>query len=119
MEESEKWMAKATSDLATARYNLEGDMLDAALFYSQQAAEKALKSLIIQSKNDFPKIHDVVRLAKLVGAPQKIIVLCSIINPAYILSRYPDQPSRYTRAEAAAIVKNSEEVVAWAKKKKQ
>ena len=116
MEESEKWMAKATSDLATARYNLEGDMLDAALFYSQQAAEKALKTLYIKKYKKLLKIHDLVLLARKVNAPKEIIVLCSKINPAYTDARYPDLSRDYSEKDAQEIINFAEEVLKWTKK---
>jgi len=37
------WLEEAEHDIDVAEYNLEGNMLDAAAFFSQQAAEKALK----------------------------------------------------------------------------
>ena len=37
------WLEEAEHDIDVADYNLKGNMLDAADFYSQQAAEKALK----------------------------------------------------------------------------
>jgi HEPN domain-containing protein len=45
--EVKNWLEQAEHDIEVAEYNLEGNMLDAAAFYSQQAAEKALKSLIM------------------------------------------------------------------------
>jgi HEPN domain-containing protein len=41
--EVKNWLDQAEHDIEVAEYNFEGNMLDAAAFYSQQAAEKALK----------------------------------------------------------------------------
>ena len=45
--EIKKWLKKGKSDIITAKYNLDGNKLDAAAFYCHQAAEKALKALYI------------------------------------------------------------------------
>ena len=85
-QEVKNWFEKAKSDLITAEYNLDGNMLDAAAFYSQQAAEKALKALYIERFNELWKIHDLVRLAKKINAPVKITELCAKITPAYTVT---------------------------------
>lgn len=112
-EEFKAWMKRAEQDLEAAKYNLKGKFLNASIFYSQQSVEKALKALLIKKTKDFPKIHDLTRLAKLVNAPIKIIKLCSNINPGYILSRYPDQEEEYEREDAEKMIKNSMEVLKW------
>ena len=40
-----EWIDKAKRDLEVARYNFKGNLLEVAAFYSQQAAEKALKAV--------------------------------------------------------------------------
>jgi HEPN domain-containing protein len=67
------WLEEAEHDIDVAEYNLEGNMLDAAAFYPQQAAEKALKSLYISKFNDLWKVHDLVRIAKRIHAPTRIV----------------------------------------------
>ncbi|MBI2675183.1 MAG: HEPN domain-containing protein [Candidatus Aenigmarchaeota archaeon] len=52
-EDTQKWLWKAEKDFATAMYNFEGGKLDAAAFYSQQSAEKALKALQIERLGRF------------------------------------------------------------------
>jgi len=72
MREAEEWWGKARKDLETADYNLKGNMLDAAAFFAQQAAEKALKSLQIKSSGSlkrfmisFYSLRALMRLGKL------------------------------------------------------
>ncbi len=65
-------------------------MLDAASFYSQQAAEKALKSLYIARFGELWRIHDLVKLARKLDAPDEIVKSCAEINPTYTAARYPD-----------------------------
>lgn len=115
-EETKKWLDKAERDIKTAQYNLEGNISDAAIFYAQQSTEKALKALLLKKTNKFPKIHDLIKLAKLVKAPKEIIELCSKINPSYIASRYPDQEDIYSKKESEEIIKFAIEVLKWIKK---
>jgi HEPN domain-containing protein len=44
--EAERWFKQAGYDLKAARWNIEGEFHDTACFLAQQAAEKALKSLL-------------------------------------------------------------------------
>ena len=115
-EEVKKWMEQAKEDHDTAKFNFEGKKYKSAAFWCQQSIEKALKALLIKKTNSFPKIHDLTRLAKLNKAPITIIELCAKINPAYIASRYPDSPNKYTKVECKKIMSYSEEVLQWIKK---
>src|SRR3989344_2635500 len=108
--EAKNWMSKAESDLITSKYNLKGKRYDAAIFYAQQAAEKSLKSLLIERTGEFPKIHDLIKLAKLISLPLDLLELCSKINPAYIVSRYPDQAGKYSVLECEELVEAAERV---------
>jgi HEPN domain-containing protein len=119
-EEVERWLEKADEDLETAKYNLRGKMLNAAIFYSQQATEKALKALQIKKLNKFEKIHDLVKLAESVDANKRILDLCDQINPVYSVSRYPDViGNKYSREEVEEILKSSKKVLEWVKEEIQ
>jgi len=115
MREAEEWWGKAKKDLETADYNLKGNMLDAAAFFAQQAAEKALKSLQIKKLGKFEKVHDLVLLAKSIDAPGKIIKLSEMIAPFYTITRYPDVEISYDKKKVSSIIEASEEVVKWVK----
>ena len=115
-EEVKRWFLLAKEELETARFNFGGGKYNSSAFWCQQAVEKSMKSLLIKNTNDFPKIHDLTKLAKLNNAPIDIIELCAKINPAYVASRYPDAPKRYTREECELIIKHSEEVIGWIRK---
>lgn len=67
-------------------------MLDAAAFYSQQATE-------ISKFDELWKVHDLVRIAKRIQAPTKIVELCAKITPAYSTTRYPDVGKVYGRGD--------------------
>lgn len=117
MEEIETWMNKAEEDLETAKFNLKGGKLGAAAFYSQQAVEKALKSLQIKKFNRFDRTHDLIFLAKSVDASKEIILICEKISPFYTITRYPDVFVRYTKKDISSRVEMAEKVVEWVKRK--
>ena len=48
MEEIKKWLEQAEKDFETAKYNLEGDKIEAGMFFLQQSVEKALKAVHIK-----------------------------------------------------------------------
>lgn len=109
-------MKKARRDLEVAEYNLNGDMLDAAAFYSQQAAEKALKAIYISEFSKLLRTHDLVKLAKGVKAPTRIIGLAAKITPAYIATRYPDVAEIYDKESVTEVFNASKEVLEWVEK---
>jgi len=115
MREAEEWWGKAKKDLETADYNLKGYMLDAAAFFAQQAAEKALKSLQIKKLGKFEKVHDLVLLAKSIDAPEEIIKFSEVIAPFYTITRYPDVEVSYDKKKVSSIIEASKEVVKWVK----
>jgi HEPN domain-containing protein len=58
------WLAKAESDLATARLLIQGSEkhLDTGVYHCQQAGEKALKAWLTHSDTPFQKTHDLEAL---------------------------------------------------------
>ncbi len=56
--EAARWLAQAENDLAFARYALEGGYFHQACFVAQQAAEKAMKGLLMWHDVPFRKTHD-------------------------------------------------------------
>ena len=62
-EETTKWMKSAKRDLDSARKNSVMGIFHVSSFLSQQAAEKALKALIIENTGEFPRIHDLKQLS--------------------------------------------------------
>ncbi|MCE4603644.1 MAG: HEPN domain-containing protein [Aeropyrum sp.] len=70
-----------------------GDRAGAA-FWSQQAAEKALKALLLFFKGEFPKTHNIKRLfAELdsnIGLSEDELEDAYELTQYYHLARYPD-----------------------------
>jgi HEPN domain-containing protein len=113
-QEAGKWLKKAEQDIDTAQYNLIGSKFEAAAFFAQQSAEKALKALFILKHKRLWKNHDLVMLGEKVGAPKQILKICDKINPHYIVTRYPIE-AEYRTEDVETVVKNSKKILKWAK----
>lgn len=114
--EALQWLKNAENDLEIAEILLKNEKHKAAAFHSQQASEKALKALLIQRKSQFPRIHDLVKLSRMLKAPHDIIEFCARIDPAYTSARYPDVASDFDIEEVREILDYSKKVVEWTKK---
>lgn len=115
IKETKNWLKKADEDLETARYNLEGNRPAVAVFFSQQAAEKALKALQIQMQGKFDRIHDLLTLADSVKAPNEIMNCCIKLTPYYTITRYPDVGEPISEGTAKELLDKSKKVVKWVK----
>lgn len=118
-EESYSWISQAKEDMKTAKYNLDGERFYAAVFFAQQAAEKALKALAIEILREAPpKGHNLIRLAKALNAPDEVLEAVADLSPEYFTTRYPDAavgiPAElYTRSLAERHLLLAEEVLRW------
>ena len=116
MKEYEEWFAKAEKDLKTAKYNLKGNELEAAAFFLQQSAEKALKALLIKKTKKLMKVHDLVILARKVDAPKEIIGYCQRLTIVYQQVRYPDISYKTNlEEEINELLIYAEEILKWTK----
>ncbi|MBI4182357.1 MAG: HEPN domain-containing protein [Candidatus Aenigmarchaeota archaeon] len=113
-EDSEKWLEKGVHDLSSAEINLRERVYDVAAFLSHQAAEKALKAILIARDGRLWKIHDLMKLCESVKAPKGIASLCEKLNPHYLASRYVLDVA-YAEDDASEALQEPKEVVRWAK----
>ena len=115
-----RWHAYAESDLAVARgVDRPGVLAETLCFHAQQAAEKAVKAVLVAAGIEPPRTHDLAVL--LAGVPEGTTigidrVSVSALTVFSVASRYPgdDEPvgaEEYTEALATAI-----EVVSWAQR---
>ena len=70
----EEWLLKANHDLRAARLlQTDNDILDTAIYHTQQCAEKSLKAFLAFKGSEIPKTHHL-----------KILLECCInINPDF------------------------------------
>lgn len=94
--DSDKFLKSSEEDLWYANLGKDEHRTGAA-FHAQQAAEKALKALLITEANGFPKTHDLLALVE--RLPPKYVDAfdsssLNELNPWAIQGRYPaDMPS--------------------------
>ncbi|MFB0545459.1 MAG: HEPN domain-containing protein [Anaerolineae bacterium] len=62
----------------------------ASVFFSQQAAEKALKALYLYQRRELARTHNLVELAKDLGAPPEVVEAAQELTPDYLVTRYPN-----------------------------
>lgn len=91
-DETRGWLKKADEDLDAAKYNYAGEKHAVSIFLCQQAAEKALKALFLERKDELIKTHDLVLLSKNLNAPKEITDHAKDLTMAYTYTRYPDVP---------------------------
>jgi len=117
------WMRQAEEDLTTARANLDAERFYAVSLFAQQAAEKALKSVLIERHGRMPpRSHDLVRLGEGVGVDPGIFPELEELSGTYAVARYPDAAPGGVPAEAIDSgaarrhLEIAEGVVAWARR---
>ena len=90
-----QWLSKASADFDVAvRLMTEGDRFrEIACFHAQQAAEKYLKALLVQSQLEFPKTHDIKDLLDLLEtvhpATAEALREAEFLTPFGVKFRYP------------------------------
>ncbi|HUW64596.1 MAG TPA: HEPN domain-containing protein [Spirochaetia bacterium] len=91
---AEGWMNFALDDLESGEILFRENRFNTACFHAQQAAEKALKSFLVDNNVSYPKKHNLIDLNKLCtkiesefsGLTAKLVEL----NQFYAPTRYPD-----------------------------
>ena len=114
------WLRRSRSNLALARQGrTTPEVLYADLcFHAQQAAEKAVKAVLVSRAAPFPKTHVIERLLDLVG--ESGIEVPTDLRDTAILSdyathaRYPGPAEAVTEGEYHRAVELVELVVRWA-----
>lgn len=116
-----EWLNRARSNLAIAKNRIPGVFLEDLCFVAQQAAEKAVKAVMISRNIDFPYVYDMALLLLILEesgeAVPNTIRRASRLTPHAVDSRYPgvEQPvSEPVYREATAI---AEAVVRWAEER--
>ncbi len=115
------WLRYARGDLEMARRSAPGVPLEFPCFHAQQAAEKAIKGLMIRLEVDFPYIHDLgALLAMLREAGEAVpesVAEAETLTPYAAATRYPGIGARMTEEDYAKAVRLAEVVVAWAEER--
>jgi HEPN domain-containing protein len=115
-----EWLRRAASNLARAREEPTRPeiLFEDLCFDAQQAAEKALKSILIHRRVRFPKTHVIAHLLSLldtngVAVPADVSATTDLTAYA-VLTRYPSEDADVTREEWQEAVAQATLVVRWA-----
>ncbi len=113
-----EWLNRARSNLARARKRVADDYLEDLCFDAQQAAEKALKAVMILRGIDFPYIHDLARLMSILESRGEHIPdgirSAPRLTVYAVQGRYPSLEEPVSEAEYAEAVAMADAVVRWA-----
>lgn len=115
-----EWLNRAKSNLATARAakGVEGVYFEDVCFNAQQAAEKAIKAVLLSRHVDFPWVHDLAELLTLVRdsvgpLPREVADAVELTDYA-VAGRYPGHGEPITEQECDEAIHRAETVVRWA-----
>jgi HEPN domain-containing protein len=115
--EAARWLGYALGDLATA-HSIHADSSVPnrnAGYMARQAAEKAIKAVILLEKEPFDLVHDIDTLAR--ETPDDFVVPTpseelSWLTDLETSSRYPDEGEVVTTADATRAIAIAEAIVA-------
>jgi len=112
------WLVKAQHDLAAARKLATGPdpYLDTAIYHCQQAAEKAIKGLLVVQGQRFEKMHNIqILIAQaLPFAPEleRLLEAAERLTPYATAFRYPGETLEPDRPEFDAAMAAANEIYA-------
>ncbi|MBM4040567.1 MAG: HEPN domain-containing protein [Planctomycetes bacterium] len=115
-----EWLNRARSNLARAgaTRGVPDVYLEDICFDAQQAAEKAIKAVVVSKGVDFPKIHDIADLLSLVSesgvpVPPEVAAAAELTDYA-VVARYPSAVEPTTEEDCDAAIQAARAVFEWA-----
>jgi HEPN domain-containing protein len=115
-----EWMSHARSDLRLARLAA-GDKLvrrEQVCFHAQQAAEKAIKAVLLSRGTEFPLTHDIEELLEIAQntgmALPADVAEGGLLTPYAVETRYPGYWHEITGDELKEAIRLAEIAVKWA-----
>jgi HEPN domain-containing protein len=111
-----RWLRWAAEDLAMGERLLSNEELPprGAAMWSQQTAEKAIKSILVALDVDPPKQHNLVRLMRVVPAEYRLAITDDELQDLSrwaIEGRYPDSVLEATRQQAIDAIELARQVL--------
>jgi HEPN domain-containing protein len=101
----QEWLAHAESDLNLARLakGRREILPEQSCFHAQQAAEKALKAVLLFRHIEFPLVHDLEPEVRDAGS----------LTPYAVEARYPGHLEEVTPSDVDEAVRLAEAVLRW------
>jgi HEPN domain-containing protein len=114
----QRWLVYAKSDLELARVDLpESVLLETLCYHAQQAAEKALKAVLVFYGVNIPRTHNVGALIDLAAEYTDIseaIRDAAILTDYAVSSRYPSFVEAVEREDYETALELADRVFDWA-----
>lgn len=112
---------QAKSDLATAVTLLDAGIYYAAVFWSQQAAEKSLRAACIERTGSNPRGHDLLACAHALAAPLPVRNAAAALSAEFHRTRSAEYAGgvpahQYDRPLAAAHLAAARAIVDWTRR---
>ncbi len=121
MQNYEKWMLKASSDLRGAKILLKEESFDLCVYHAQQCAEKMLKAYLVYKEQEIRKTHELellVKLCKEFDASFNVLSNDAIeLAPYCSKFRYPDDVLFPEENEAVIVLTRSKNIYEFVKNK--
>lgn len=120
-DEARAWLRKAEQDLAAAEVLVVSDepVAEVAAFHCQQAAEKAVKAIILRHDKPVERTHDLLYLheilADLEPDADRIEEALGHLDPYAVEVRYPSEELELTQEETETALRHAETVVGFAR----
>ena len=123
LDDAKEWLSFAEADLGVAEHHnktYHPKPLEIICFHCQQAAEKAVKSIIVLngSQGGIPKKHDLFlllnQIKNMVSIDEKYYDYADILAPYGVAMRYPNELFLEER-HAEKAIQMANEFVKWAK----
>ena len=120
VDEVRSWMAKARADLDAARFLPTAPVphFDVAIYHCQQAAEKALKAVLLHRKIEFPFIHDIEELLEIMTQSGLLVppdvADAGALTPYAVEARYPGYEEEIASSQVDEAIRLAENAVTWA-----
>ena len=113
-----EWLNRARSNLAMARNRVPYAYLEDLCFEAQQAAEKAIKAVMIARNIDFPYVHNLALLLSILeedgeNVPNDIR-RATRLTPYAVDIRYPGVERPVSEHEYESAIEVAEAVIRWA-----
>ncbi len=116
----DEWLNHAKSDLRLAQIASQDELVrkEHACFHAEQAAEKAIKAVLLSHEVEFPLVHDIEQLLELAEnsgtAIPEDVQDAGLLTPYAVESRYPGYWFEITESDLKEAIRSAENTVAWA-----
>lgn len=112
------WLELAAQDLAVAQSRISGVGFGLLTYHAQQAAEKAVKAVLVAHSITFPYVHDIGVLLHLIGSSEVEVPVevleADILTDYATAGRYPGE-IEIDENDYQLAVELADAVVAWAR----